>query len=93
MEQKLEIGVIVAGAFGWRAIARELVGKIPLGGGLIPKAAVAYAGTYVVGLGLEKANRTGTGLSKLEKRFVYTGAFARGKEVVRELVPYAAKRS
>jgi len=61
MEQKIEIGVIAAGAFGWRAIARELVGKIPLGGGLIPKAAVAFAGTYVVGLGLEKANRTGAG--------------------------------
>jgi hypothetical protein len=93
MEQKVEIGVIVAGAFGWRAIARELVGKIPLGGGLIPKAAVAFAGTWVVGLGLEKINRTGSGLSKLEKRDAYAGALAKGKEVVRELVPLAAKRS
>ena len=67
-EQKAQIAVIAAGAFGWRALARELVGKIPLGGGLIPKAAVAFAGTYVVGLGLEKLNRTGAGLSKLEKR-------------------------
>ena len=47
--QKTEMGSIIAGAFGWRALARELVGKIPLGGGLIPKAAVAYAGTFVVG--------------------------------------------
>jgi hypothetical protein len=93
MEQKLQIGAIVAGAFGWRAIARELVGKIPLGGGLIPKAAVAFAGTYVVGLGLEKVNRTGSGLSKLEKRYAYAGAFAKGKEVVREMVPHAVKRS
>ena len=60
-EQKAQIAVIAAGAFGWRALARELVGKIPLGGGLIPKAAVAFAGTYVVGLGLEKVNRTGIG--------------------------------
>ncbi len=43
-EQKAQIAVIAAGAFGWRALARELVGKIPLGGGLIPKAAVAFAG-------------------------------------------------
>lgn len=85
--QKTEIAAIVAGSFGWRAIARELVGKIPLGGGLIPKAAVAFAGTYVVGLGLEKVYRTGSGLSKQEKRDAYADAFAHGKEVVRELVP------
>jgi len=53
VEQKGELVAIAAGAFGWRAIARELVGHIPLGGGLIPKGAVAYAGTFVVGKGLE----------------------------------------
>jgi hypothetical protein len=86
-EQKVEIASIVAGAFGWRAIARELIGKIPLGGGLIPKAAVAFGGTYVVGLGLDKVNRTGKGLSREEKRDAYADAFVRGKEVVRELAP------
>ncbi len=91
-EQKGQIAAIVAGAFGWRALARELVGKIPLGGGLIPKAAVAFAGTYVVGLGLEKVNRTGTGLSKLEKKDAYARAFVQGKEVVAELAPAVAKR-
>ncbi len=60
-EQKLELGAIVLGAFGWRSLARELVGKIPLGGGLIPKAAIAYAGSYVVGKGLDKLHRTGSG--------------------------------
>lgn len=93
MEQKAEIGVIVAGAFGWRAIARELIGKIPLGGGLIPKAAVAFAGTYVVGLGLEKINRTGFGLSKREKQDAYADAFAKGKEVVKDLAPQVGFRS
>jgi hypothetical protein len=90
-DQKGQIAAIVAGAFGWRALARELVGKIPLGGGLIPKAAVAFAGTYVVGLGLEKISRTGSGLSKLEKKDAYAQAFAKGKEVVTELAPAAAK--
>jgi hypothetical protein len=86
-EQKAQIAVIAAGAFGWRALARELVGKIPLGGGLIPKAAVAFAGTYVVGLGLEKVNRTGSGLSGREKKDAYADAFAKGREVVKELAP------
>lgn len=91
-EQKAQIAVIVAGAFGWRALARELVGKIPLGGGLIPKAAVAFAGTYVVGLGLEKINRIGSGLSRNEKKDAYANAFAKGKEVVREFAPVVIKR-
>jgi uncharacterized protein (DUF697 family) len=91
-EQKAQIAAIAAGAFGWRALARELVGKIPLGGGLIPKAAVAFAGTYVVGLGLEKVNQTGSGLSKLEKKDAYAAAFAKGKEVITELAPAVAKR-
>lgn len=87
VEQKAEIAAIVASAFGWRAIARELIGKIPLGGGLIPKAAVAFAGTYVVGLGLEKVNRTGQGLSRDERQDAYADAFTRGREIVRDLVP------
>ena len=49
-EQRGEIASIILGAFGWRALARELVGKIPWGGGLVPKAAIAYAGTRVAGL-------------------------------------------
>jgi uncharacterized protein (DUF697 family) len=52
-KQKSAVLTIAAGAFGWRALARELVGHIPLGGGLIPKGAIAYAGTYLAGKGLE----------------------------------------
>jgi hypothetical protein len=51
--QKAAVLGIVGGAFGWRALARELVSHIPLGGGLIPKGAIAYAGTFLVGKGLE----------------------------------------
>jgi hypothetical protein len=84
-EQKTSIAAIAGGAFGWRAIARELVGKIPLGGGLIPKAAIAYAGTWVVGTGLDRVYRTGAGLSRAEKRAMWAGAITRGREVAGEL--------
>lgn len=86
-EQKMEIGIIAAGAFGWRSLARELAGQIPLGGGLIPKAAIAFAGTWVVGLGLEKINRNGRGLTKWERRDAYSEALSRGKEVASTLIP------
>src|SRR5215471_265807 len=73
--QRGEIATIVTGAFGWRALARELVGKIPFGGGLIPKGAIAFAGTYVVGLGLDRLHRLGYGLSSVERRDSYQVAF------------------
>lgn len=82
-EQKGEIASIVAGAFGWRAIARELVGKIPLGGGLVPKAAVAYAGTYVAGQSLERYYRIGYGMTREERRESYEEAYNRGKSIVK----------
>ncbi len=80
--QKAEIAGIVTGAFGFRALARELAGKIPFGGGLVPKAAIAYAGTYVEGLGLDRLHRMGYGLSGEERRNSYQVAFERGKGIV-----------
>ena len=78
-EQSAEIASIVMGAFGWRALARELVGKIPMGGGLIPKAAIAYAGTRVVGLSLERFYRVGHAYTREERRQAYVDALERGK--------------
>lgn len=79
LDQKRQIASIVAGAFGWRAMARELAGKIPFGGGLVPKAAISYAGTYVVGLGLERFYRIGYGLTAAEREGVYREALASGR--------------
>ncbi len=84
--QKAEIAGIVTGAFGWRAVARELVGKIPFGGGLIPKGAIAFAGTFVEGLGLDRLYRLGYGLSSEERRNSYQEAFERGKGLVETVI-------
>lgn len=86
-EQKTSIAAIAGGAFGWRAIARELVGKIPLGGGLIPKAAIAYAGTWVVGTGLSKLYSTGVGHTHSEKREAWSHAMTKGRDIAAELRP------
>jgi len=85
-EQRSEIGGIVAGAFGWRSLAREFAGKIPFGGGLIPKAAIAYAGTWVAGASLERLYHLGYGLSRPERRRIWDEAFAKGREVAAQLV-------
>ncbi|HEX5431641.1 MAG TPA: hypothetical protein VFW83_06730 [Bryobacteraceae bacterium] len=80
-EQKSEIASIITGAFGWRALARELVGKIPFGGGLIPKAGIAWAGTFAVGLSLERFYRLGYGFTRIERRAVYEEALEHGRQI------------
>ena len=85
-EQKAEIASIAASSFGWRALARELVGKIPLGGGLIPKAGIAWAGTFAIGLSLERLYRLGYGFTRAERQAVYHDAFRHGREVSRMLL-------
>jgi len=80
-QQKLEILSIGASAFGWRALARELVGKIPFGGGLIPKGAIAYAGTYLVGKGLERLHRGDGPLGRRQRKELYRQGIEHGKAV------------
>jgi hypothetical protein len=80
-EQRSEIASIVAGAFGWRALARELIGKVPFGGGLIPKAGIAYAGTFVAGKSLERLYRLGYGFTRDERKAVYEEAYEHGRQI------------
>ena len=85
-EQRSEIASIVAGSSGWGALARELIGKVPFGGGLIPKAAIAYAGTYAVGLSLERLYRMGYGFTRDERRAAYEEAYENGKQIASMLL-------
>jgi hypothetical protein len=85
-EQKGQIGGIIAAAFGWRALARELVGKIPAGGGLVSKGLVSFAGTYAVGKGLDRYFRVGKQLTRGERREYYEHAYDRGRSAVQEIV-------
>lgn len=78
--QRAELASILAGAFGFRAIARELIGKIPYGGGLLPKAGIAYAGTRVVGLSMSRLYKIGYGYSPEERKAAYEDALDKGKE-------------
>lgn len=79
-EQKAELGSILAGAFGFRAVARELIGKIPFGGGLLPKAGIAFAGTRVVGMSMDRLYKTGYTFSQDERKVAYVEAYDKGKE-------------
>jgi len=84
-EQKAEIASIIAGALGWRALARQLVAKVPMGGGIVPKAGIAFAATYVEGLSLERLYRLGYGLTRSERKLAYGEALARGRQVAADI--------
>jgi len=86
LEQKGEVATVIGSAFGWRALARELVGKIPFGGGLIAKAGVAYAGTKVIGISLDQFYSLGYAHTREERNRLYAEAYRQGKSVAAKLL-------
>jgi len=86
LEQKSEIAGVIGSAFGWRAIARQVAGKIPFGAGLIPKAAIAYAGTRVVGASIERFYRIGYAYTREERESMYSHTFEQGKKVAKQIL-------
>ena len=91
--QKAQVAGVIAGAFGWRAIARELVSKIPFGGGVIGKAGISYAGTWVVGHSLERLYKVGGNLTGNERKKVYDEGLQRGKQIAQKFLEgYRAAR-
>ena len=85
-QQKAQVASVIAGAFGWRAIAREVVSKIPFGGGVIGKAGISYAGTWVVGRSLESLYRVGGNLTYGERKKMYSEGLERGKQMAEKFM-------
>ena len=91
-QQKAQLASIAGTAFGWRALARELAGKVPAGGGLVAKGLVAYSATYVVGRGLEHFHRLGQRFTRTEKQKAYQDAWRSGRKVVEDVARHFAHR-
>ncbi len=79
-----ELGGVVGAGFVWRQIARQLVGLVPVWG-IVPKVAVAYAGTYAVGEAILHWYQTGHKMSGRGMRELYADALARGRQVAQDL--------
>jgi uncharacterized protein (DUF697 family) len=84
-EQRGQVMSIVGSAFGLRALAREIAGKIPAGGGMVTKGLIAFAGTYTLGMGLSHWNRNGRKLTWNEKRLTYRHALEAGRDMVEDM--------
>ena len=80
-----KLTAVVGSAFLWRQVARQLVGLIP-GYGVIPKIAVAYAGTYAVGQATYQWCANGEKLKPEHLKSLYVTAFKRGREVAQSIL-------
>lgn len=58
-----ELLPVVGSAFGWRSLARELLGFVPGGFGIVLKGSIAFAGTYTVGKAAQIFYSTGQTLT------------------------------
>jgi uncharacterized protein (DUF697 family) len=70
---------VIGSAFIWRQVARMLVGLIPAYG-IVPKIAVAYAGTYTVGQAIYQWCANGEKLRTENLKSMYLSALKRGRE-------------
>jgi len=83
--QMREILPVIGGGFVWRQVARQLVGLVP-GFGLLPKVAVAYAGTYAAGQAAALWYSRGEVLSRAALGRLYKQAMVLGRQRAAELL-------
>jgi len=87
----VELLPVIGGGYGWRALARELSGFIP-GVGIIVKAAIAYAGSLVVGQAASYYYETGTTMAPDKLSTLYREAADRAKELTGQLAGRIRKK-
>ncbi len=91
-ERIREVLPVIGGAFLWRQVARSLVGLIPIWG-LVPKVAVAYAGTYTTGIAAWRWFERGELVSADQLRRISGEALAMGRARAAEIIDRARQVS
>lgn len=83
-----EVAGVIGGGLLLRQAGRQLIGLVP-GAGIVPKVAVAYAGTIAIGRAVAAWAVGGERLTKEAVRGFYREAWQRAKEVANDLVTRA----
>ena len=87
-----EVLGVIGGGFLFRQGARQLVGLIPVVG-IVPKVAVAYAGTLAIGKAVVAWAAHGQALEAGAVKRLYRQALSRGRDVAQALVAQTRKRT
>jgi uncharacterized protein (DUF697 family) len=85
-----EVVGVIGGGFLFRQAARQLIGLVPVAG-IVPKVAMAYAGTWAVGRAVAAWASEGRKLTPAAVRRFYREAWGRGKTVARAMAAQARK--
>lgn len=83
-ERLAELGGVIGAAFGWRAVARQVVGAVPGGAGAAAKGVIAYAATVAAGRAAQTFYTTGRQPTEDERKAWYAEAQGKAKTVVTE---------
>ncbi len=87
-----EMVPVVGGAYIWRQMARSLVGLIPMWG-LVPKIAIAYAGTYTTGVAAWRWYASGELVSADQLKRISQEAMRQGRAWAQQLIAQARGHS
>ncbi len=87
----IELLPVIGGGYGWRTLARELSGFIPVAGIAI-KAGIAYAGTLVVGQAATYYYEHGKAMNADSTSALYHDALQRAKKLVGDAIDRARKK-
>jgi uncharacterized protein (DUF697 family) len=77
-----DLGPLLGNAFGWRAVARELVAVVPGGVGVAARGAIAYSGTYTLGKAIQQVYALGHQPTRAELRGISREAWGKARGVV-----------
>ena len=85
-----QLATVVGGGFIFRQVARGLIGLVP-GLGIIPKVAVAFAGTYATGEVVYRWCATGDRVTGDTLKVIYDRALDRGKQIAADVTKRVLK--
>jgi uncharacterized protein (DUF697 family) len=91
-ERLLEVIPVIGGGFLWRQVARSLVSLIPVWG-VLPKVAIAYAGTYATGVAGWRWFADGERLSPAGMKQLTNEAMRMGRAQAKQLLEAARPKN
>ena len=76
---------LIGAGLGWRTLARELVGFVPAGFGVVPKAVIAYTGTLAAGHAAMWYYETGRRMPERQLQLLRQSGLREAREFVQSL--------
>jgi uncharacterized protein (DUF697 family) len=80
-----DLAPLLGNAFGWRALARQLVAVVPGGVGVAARGAIAYAGTVALGEALRRLYALGQKPNRAQVARLYRESLTEARDVAKSI--------